>query len=136
MPCVCWSFTTESATGSVTLSFAEAPDNPGCGPKLTDEFQLLRVDLFLRHCVSLEVVAGHGRGDRILSFRGDEQNRALQTRQHGQEQVQENKRVRIPGPARHYIRCRPRGHGQEEGGYEPPASHGVAENISGTSPPG
>lgn len=57
MPGVCWSFMTESATGSVTLPFAEAPDNPGCGPKLasffpaafcpqlTEEFQLLPVDL-------------------------------------------------------------------------------------------
>lgn len=93
-----------------------------------------QLNLFLRLEIGVEVVLGHGRSDGVLSFGGDEQDRALKSRQHGEQEVQEDVGVRVPGVGRQCpgVDRSPDDHEADEAAHEGPASHPVAQDISGT----
>jgi hypothetical protein len=50
--------------------------------------------------VGVVVVLRYRRGDRVLALGGDKQDSALEPGQHGEQEVQKNLGIRVPGVVR------------------------------------
>ncbi len=87
-------------------------------------------DILFRREVRVVVVLRECCGDSVLAFGGDEQDGALQSGKHAEEQVEQDEGIRVPpGADENGIKNRPQDHENNERTDEYPAAHAVAHDI-------